>query len=680
MDSNVESGGPATSPPPPPPPMPHETRSSHLEDHCSVRLTYAGHTKPNMKMRTLNWRRIPKRRILGQQVASAFEMRSRVLNKQTRRQSCQPIMDSSSGLTDSDADNDDDKNVWFLIAKANKSIKEIQSASSTSSTTNTRSASRIREMLESVRKRMAAVTTTSEQFDCGEKQPNSILEAIDFDNLESLFCLNSQPCDLSTDSESPSFVRRSSLRTNGSIDSVLSSNSYCNDSVNNPDDDDDLSFEIENILDSKKSLNVNIFLKQLKSQSDLIEKINRDDRSGIGKERLENLLKLLPDEIEHKQLMKFYLRNRQNRLPIAERFLLQLITEVPNLRLRIQFMLLQEEYHTDLSAISTELDKIDRATSEIRKSKMLRDILNLVLLTGNFLNTGGYAADAAGFSLDCLERLSEVRSNRPGVYLIHYVAEVASKLRILDFQRKELPTIESASRVCIDSTKSYLRSIVDKIAQMRREIDKELENEKADESYIAGQLRTLEDINTNVEFLERRVINDLEQTRKQLADYLCEDLDTFRLNECFQQILSFNQKLKIASEENERRRKLELARIEQTNCSLRRSSTISIRTSRGNRELQASATCSLTDELAPDYANTSNLSRAKSTYQVNRPRDDEQDLDDLHEGLMKLLDDSRGRQSLTGQSRTSKAVSGVYRRTSKIFKPLPQSNLSQVIT
>lgn len=703
----------ASLPPPPPPPPSFFTRPNEEAQHQTegsggqpkLDLVYQNTIKPHMKMRTLNWRRIPKKKVLNQnsdKVSTTFDN----TNFDRRRLSLNGSSIRSSKFDSICEESDDEnKNVWFLIAKENKSIKEVEPSSNTNNTCHepttaytSKSASKIREMLESVRRRMAAVTSdqppddeilTKTLEERRKRESKSVTDAIDFDYLESLFCLNNQPPNESLDLDhSPNFIRRLSMRTTTSSDSVISSSSYCNDSSNNGDDDD-LLFELENILDSKKSLNVNIFLKQMKNPQKLIDRINQDDRSYIGKERLENLLKLLPDESEKSQLMKYYLKNKHNRLPVAEKFLTQLITEVPNLALRIRSMLLQEQYSTDLEAIGPDLDKIEEAAKEIKSSKMLRDLLNLVLVMGNFLNSGGYAADAAGFSLDCLDRLNEVRSNKPGFNLIHYVADVANKLNLIEFKQKELPHVELASKVCIESIKSDLSSMMGKITELKRDTEKVADtnfSEKDNQLFLLNLLRSLDYIKCNVEFLTRRTTHNLEATRKNLAKYLCEDPTTFKLHDCFHNILTFSQRLKSASEENERRQK-----AEKSSCSLKRSNTINPRILK-----KASSRSSLGDSTAQprgfSYSNAgvsdikrssfgystvyakSSLSRATSTFNLSNTNSDTQEFDQLHNGLLKVLEDTHIEQTPENQIRKKTRAFESYRHASKLFRMPKMSN------
>lgn len=89
-------------------------------------------------------------------------------------------------------------------------------------------------------------------------------------------------------------------------------------------------------------------------------------------------------------------------------------------------------------------------------NKRFQEVLYMVLCAGNFLNfvsvkhinftkicviskteivnlQGGYAGKAAGVKLSSLQKLTDIRANKPGMNLIHYVALVSIK-----FLRKSL--------------------------------------------------------------------------------------------------------------------------------------------------------------------------------------------------------------------------------------------------
>lgn len=81
------------------------------------------------------------------------------------------------------------------------------------------------------------------------------------------------------------------------------------------------------LLDGKRSLNVNIFLKQFRSSNeDIIMLIKNGEHDEIGAEKLKGLLKLLP-EVDELDMLKSF-NGDFNKLGNAEKFLLQL-TSLP---------------------------------------------------------------------------------------------------------------------------------------------------------------------------------------------------------------------------------------------------------------------------------------------------------------------------------------------------------------
>lgn len=81
------------------------------------------------------------------------------------------------------------------------------------------------------------------------------------------------------------------------------------------------------LLDGKRSLNVNIFLKQFRSSNEEIIQLIRDgEHDDIGAEKLKGLLKLLP-EVDELDMLKSFTGDF-SKLGNAEKFLLQL-TNLP---------------------------------------------------------------------------------------------------------------------------------------------------------------------------------------------------------------------------------------------------------------------------------------------------------------------------------------------------------------
>ena len=80
-----------------------------------------------------------------------------------------------------------------------------------------------------------------------------------------------------------------------------------------------------NLLDTRRSLNVNVFLRQfrLKSHTELVQMLARGDSEALGAERLRCLQRVLPPDAERQLLCSF--DGDVSRLGNAEKFCLALV-------------------------------------------------------------------------------------------------------------------------------------------------------------------------------------------------------------------------------------------------------------------------------------------------------------------------------------------------------------------
>ncbi|CAH0390583.1 unnamed protein product, partial [Bemisia tabaci] len=302
------------------------------------------------------------------------------------------------------------------------------------------------------------------------------------------------------------------------------------------------------LLDGKRSLNVNIFLKQFRSSNeDIIQLIKDGEHDDIGAEKLRGLLKLLPEVDEIEMLRGF--DDDRSKLGNAEKFLLQLI-EVPNYKLRIESMLLKEEFAANMSYLEPSINAMIVAGEDLMTKKPLQEVLYMVICAGNFLNSGGYAGNAAGVKLSSLQKLTDIRANKPGMNLIHYVALQAEKKRkdLLSFPN-EMVALEEATKTSVEQLQNEINALDGRIKTIRRQIElpttePEIKNQMLDFLNVAEQ---------DVSALHRDM-QELENVRRSLAEFFCEDVKTFKVEECFKVFHSFCVKFKQAVMENERRK------------------------------------------------------------------------------------------------------------------------------
>jgi inverted formin-2 len=80
------------------------------------------------------------------------------------------------------------------------------------------------------------------------------------------------------------------------------------------------------------------------------------------------------------------------------------------------------------------------------KNKALHEVLYMVVLAGNFLNAGGYAGNAAGVKLSSLQKLTEIRANKPNMNLMNFIALQAENNKELLSFANQMNNLENASK------------------------------------------------------------------------------------------------------------------------------------------------------------------------------------------------------------------------------------------
>ncbi|KAK6325031.1 hypothetical protein J4Q44_G00043730 [Coregonus suidteri] len=305
------------------------------------------------------------------------------------------------------------------------------------------------------------------------------------------------------------------------------------------------------ILDSKRGMNVGIFLKQFKkSNHSIVEDIRQGDGKLYRAELLKDLLKLLPESEEVKKLRAF--KGDYSKLTLADSFMYLLI-QVPRFEVRIEAMVLREEFFPSCAMMSHEIDVIRVATKELMTCEELHAILHLVLQAGNIMNAGGYAGNAVGFKLSSLLSLADTKANKPGMNLLHFVALEAQKKdeKLLKFPEK-LQDIQSASRISVENIELEFSSLYVRTRSLEEKVQSDPELLEQLDPFLQSSTRTLQD-------LKRRRL-DLRKEGNALIDFFCEDKDTFMLDECFRIFQDFCLKFKKAVKDNLERELKEAAR------------------------------------------------------------------------------------------------------------------------
>ncbi|XDB59446.1 PREDICTED: FH2 domain-containing protein 1 [Capra hircus] len=307
------------------------------------------------------------------------------------------------------------------------------------------------------------------------------------------------------------------------------------------------------LLDAKRSMNIGIFLKQFKkSPPSIVEDIHQGKSEHYGSETLREFLKLLPESEEIKKLKAF--SGDVAKLSLADSFLHCLI-QVPNYSLRIEAMVLKKEFLPSCSSLYTDMTILRNATKELMSCEELHSILHLVLQAGNIMNAGGYAGNAVGFKLSSLLKLADTKANKPGMNLLHFVAQEAQKkdVVLLNFSEKLLH-VQEAARLSLDNTEAELHSLFVRTKSLKENIQRDRELCQQMEDFLQFALEKLAEL--------ERWKRELQDEAHTLIDFFCEDKDTVKLDECLQIFRDFCIRFNKAVKDNHERQVQELRQLQ----------------------------------------------------------------------------------------------------------------------
>ncbi|XP_074518343.1 uncharacterized protein LOC141784410 [Halichoeres trimaculatus] len=305
------------------------------------------------------------------------------------------------------------------------------------------------------------------------------------------------------------------------------------------------------VLDPKRGMNIGIFLKQFKrSNQTIVDDIHNGRSGAFGAEPLRELLKLLPETDEVEKL-KLY-QGDISKLSLADSFVYLLI-QLPSYVVRIESMLLKEEFPGACEAMKGDIKILRSATKELMCCEELHAVLHLVLQAGNILNAGGYAGNAVGFKLSSLLSLADTKANKPGMNLLHFVALEAQKKddRLLEFPVK-LTHVQPAARISLETLDSDLQWLTSRTQSVEENVQRDTELLQQLDDFLQSATSSLCSLRYSRQKLKREGC--------ELIDFFCEDRETFKLDDCFSIFNTFCSRFSDAVKENKEREAKEAAR------------------------------------------------------------------------------------------------------------------------
>lgn len=223
------------------------------------------------------------------------------------------------------------------------------------------------------------------------------------------------------------------------------------------------------LMDPKKARNMQIILGRLKlSPQELRTSLLRMDAAIWTDSIVHEIIKYLPNQSELEYIARFYDdpdNSTDGLKATAERMALEM-SKVKGLEDRLCSIELKEMIGYWHVEAGEQLDLLLNGIDELKKKNSLKSFLELVLATGNFLNSGTYKANANGFKIDSLLKIRDMKTTEGSSNLLMYL------LDFLHRTKSELLNLPVDIRNTTNSGKISLDGMTEMLAEKKRTISR----------------------------------------------------------------------------------------------------------------------------------------------------------------------------------------------------------------
>ncbi|XP_060789763.1 disheveled-associated activator of morphogenesis 1 [Neoarius graeffei] len=174
------------------------------------------------------------------------------------------------------------------------------------------------------------------------------------------------------------------------------------------------------VIDGRRAQNCNILLSRLKLSNDEIKKaiMTMDEQEDLPKDMLEQLLKFVPEKSDIDLLEEH--KHELDRMAKADLFLYDM-SRINHYQQRLQSLYFKKKFAERVADIKPKIEALSQASIEVLQSQNLRQLLEVILALGNYMNKG-QRGNAYGFRVSSLNKIADTKSSiDKNITLLHYL-------------------------------------------------------------------------------------------------------------------------------------------------------------------------------------------------------------------------------------------------------------------
>lgn len=308
------------------------------------------------------------------------------------------------------------------------------------------------------------------------------------------------------------------------------------------------------LLEANKAKNLAITLRKGGMNPDKICTAIESYDQSLSLDFLELLERFIPSEYEMKLLQNYEKEGRPlEDLSEEDRFISR-FGKIPRLSQRINTLTFMGNFPESIKRLQPQLDAIIAASVSLKSSSKLKKMLEIILAFGNYMNSSKRGA-AYGFRLQSLDLLLDTKSTDRTQTLLHFIANmVHEKYPELTSFHNELRFVDKAALVSLDGVLQDVRSL-----------ERGMEGTKK-EFMVQDDIPALKEfVKANSDVLDSLVKDGktAQEAYAAVVEYYGENPKTTQPSMFFPIFARFIKAYKQAEQDNEQKKKQEMAAEEQ---------------------------------------------------------------------------------------------------------------------
>ncbi|PSC67234.1 formin 6 [Micractinium conductrix] len=233
------------------------------------------------------------------------------------------------------------------------------------------------------------------------------------------------------------------------------------------------------LVEHRRAHNILIELSGIRKPFDEIkDALLRMDAGALSVEQLSVLSRAVPDDQERKDL-ELYMAGKHpkykglcevDKLGTVERYFVE-VKDIPRLAERIRCFIFSRTYAATRAKCVEQLEIVRTACTELHGCSAFTKLLQAVLELGNHLNQGTQRGAAAGFKLDTLLKLADVKGTDRKTSLLHFViAQLVEEDEGMKGMSAQLAHIKQAANMQLAALKGLIGEVRLGLRQVNQEV------------------------------------------------------------------------------------------------------------------------------------------------------------------------------------------------------------------